>query len=137
VIDRFWRLACWKHWANLPDYYSEVLVAVHPQFIAYQNFLTEKGIPWIEFLQFKDFFDQLYSLGHRTIQIDAGGELNQALLSRELVDEISLLIHPEIVGGGYTEFLLGTLPIKGIKLNPLQEPQIHGDKIHLRYAVGY
>ena len=125
VIDRYWRLSCWKWWANQPDYYSEVLVAVHPQSDGYKRFLDDVEVPWVEFRHFKDYFEKLYAMGHRTVQVDSGGELNHALLSRRLVDEISLLIHPEIVGRGYTALLSGGLSAKGIKLDPLKTPEIH------------
>jgi 2,5-diamino-6-(ribosylamino)-4(3H)-pyrimidinone 5'-phosphate reductase len=36
----------------------------------------------------------------RTVRVDSGGGLNGALLERDLVDEISLLVHPVIVGRG-------------------------------------
>ncbi|MCX6565626.1 MAG: dihydrofolate reductase family protein [Candidatus Aminicenantes bacterium] len=37
--------------------------------------------------------------GAKTIRVDSGGTLNGALLREGLVDEISLLIHPQYVGG--------------------------------------
>jgi len=35
----------------------------------------------------------------KTIRVDSGGTLNGVLLRRGLVDEISLLVHPQLVGG--------------------------------------
>ena len=37
--------------------------------------------------------------GARTVRVDSGGRLNGALLEAGLVDEVSLLIHPVVVGG--------------------------------------
>ena len=35
----------------------------------------------------------------RNVRVDSGGALNGALLRAGLVDEVSLLVHPRIVGG--------------------------------------
>jgi 2,5-diamino-6-(ribosylamino)-4(3H)-pyrimidinone 5'-phosphate reductase len=37
--------------------------------------------------------------GVRTVRVDSGGTLNGALLRAGLVDEVSLLVHPYLVGG--------------------------------------
>ena len=37
--------------------------------------------------------------GAKTVRVDAGGTLNGVLLRQGLVDEISLLVHPQYVGG--------------------------------------
>lgn len=37
--------------------------------------------------------------GARTVRVDSGGRLNGALLRAGLVDEVSLLMHPVVVGG--------------------------------------
>ena len=42
----------------------------------------------------------LQSLDARVIRVDSGGALNGALLSKGLVGEVSLLVHPVLVGAG-------------------------------------
>lgn len=37
--------------------------------------------------------------GVRTVRVDSGGTLNGALFRAGLVDEVSLLVHPYLVGG--------------------------------------
>jgi 2,5-diamino-6-(ribosylamino)-4(3H)-pyrimidinone 5'-phosphate reductase len=39
------------------------------------------------------------SVGAKTVRVDSGGTLNGVLLRAGLDDEVSLLIHPRLVGG--------------------------------------
>ncbi|NYI76784.1 RibD family protein [Nocardioides panzhihuensis] len=44
--------------------------------------------------------ERLAEQGAETVRIDSGGGLSGALLAQGLVDEISLLVHPVVVGSG-------------------------------------
>ncbi len=46
--------------------------------------------------------------GIRVIRVDSGGELNGILLNEGLVSEVSLLVHPVLVGGAETSCWWGT-----------------------------
>ncbi|OPY30427.1 MAG: 2,5-diamino-6-ribosylamino-4(3H)-pyrimidinone 5'-phosphate reductase [Methanocella sp. PtaU1.Bin125] len=43
--------------------------------------------------------DELGRMGVRKVRTDSGGTINGVLLRKGLVDEVSVLLHPAIVGG--------------------------------------
>jgi 2,5-diamino-6-(ribosylamino)-4(3H)-pyrimidinone 5'-phosphate reductase len=72
--------------------------------------------------------------GAHTVRVDSGGGLNGALLERGLVDEISLLVHPCLVGDGGSPWH-GASPPPSAALTPIANERIQGDLVWLRYRV--
>jgi len=75
-------------------------------------------------------------LGAGTVFIDAGPTLNGILLEKGLIDEISLLVHPFMVGkksGKLFERL--ELENKNIELEPMTCELLDGKYLHLNYRV--
>ncbi len=74
--------------------------------------------------------------GACTIMVDSGPELNAVLLKQGLIDEISLLLHPVVVGNSSDKTLShlagATLPIK---LQLLESSQAGGGTVLLHYKV--
>lgn len=77
--------------------------------------------------------------GVRVVRVDSGGTLNGVLLRAGLVDEVSLLIYPSLVGGTSPRSLFrapdltsatGAIPLKLSHVEPLT-----GDVVWLRYDV--
>ncbi len=71
----------------------------------------------------------------QTLRVDSGGTLNGVLLRAGLVDEISLLIQPELVGGTSprTVFVAPDLTTqKGV----IGLKQIHSEKLQGQGVVG-
>ena len=77
--------------------------------------------------------------GVRTVHVDSGGTLNGVLLRAGLVDEISVLIHPSLVGGitGRSIFRAPDLtsPEGVTPLRLTHVERLHGDIVWLRYEV--
>jgi 2,5-diamino-6-(ribosylamino)-4(3H)-pyrimidinone 5'-phosphate reductase len=69
----------------------------------------------------------------KTILSDSGGVLNSFLLSRGLVDEISLLVHP-LLTGKPGQKLFAKLPT-GRRLTPLHSRKAGTNCVHLVYRV--
>lgn len=67
------------------------------------------------------------------VRVDSGGALNGALLRAGLVDEVSLLVHPCIVGGDPARWH-GSAP--AVTLEPAEVGLLEGDLVWLRYRVG-
>ena len=77
--------------------------------------------------------------GVETVRVDSGGTLNGILLRQGLVDEVSLLIHPNLVGGLSPRSFFrakdlsspeGVLPLKLVHFEKLRN-----DILWLRYEV--
>ncbi|HJX61267.1 MAG TPA: dihydrofolate reductase family protein, partial [Dehalococcoidia bacterium] len=77
--------------------------------------------------------------GVKVVRVDSGGTLNGALLRAGLVDEVSLLIHPSLVGGTTPRsiFLAPDLAsANGVaQLRLAHVEQLEGDLVWLRYEV--
>jgi 2,5-diamino-6-(ribosylamino)-4(3H)-pyrimidinone 5'-phosphate reductase len=77
--------------------------------------------------------------GVKKVRVDSGGVLNGALLRAGLVDEVSVVINPELVGGEspMTIFVAPDLTtnedVIGLKL--LQVERTQGDYLWVRYQV--
>lgn len=70
------------------------------------------------------------------LMVDAGPTLNRVLLKHGLVDEISLLVHPVVVGSSSDKLLNHlTNVIAGIKLELLESTDSDNGTVLLRYRV--
>ena len=77
--------------------------------------------------------------GVKVVRVDSGGTLNGVLLRAGLVDEISVLIHPSLVGGTTPRSLFRAPDLTssggviGLKLTHVEE--LKGGVVWLRYEV--
>jgi 2,5-diamino-6-(ribosylamino)-4(3H)-pyrimidinone 5'-phosphate reductase len=73
------------------------------------------------------------------VRVDSGGTLNGILLRSDLVDEVSVLIHPGLVGGTTPRSIFRApdlISSEGvIQLRLIHVEQLKGDVIWLRYEV--
>jgi len=74
--------------------------------------------------------------GVKSVRTDSGGILNSVLLEQGLVDEISLVVSPLLVGKGHTNIFRSlNLPVDSIKLKPLKCESLEGGQVLLSYQV--
>ena len=77
--------------------------------------------------------------GVKVVRVDSGGTLNGVLLRAGLVDEISVLINPCLVGGTTPRSFFRapdlTSPEGVIQLEMIHFEQLEGDVVWLRYDV--
>jgi 2,5-diamino-6-(ribosylamino)-4(3H)-pyrimidinone 5'-phosphate reductase len=75
--------------------------------------------------------------GVRTVRVDSGGTLNGVLLRLGLVSEVSLLVHPVLVGGTSPRtWYRAPDPMNGPLVGqPLAVERLRGDVLWLRYAL--
>jgi len=72
-----------------------------------------------------------------TIRVDAGPTLNRVLLAQKLLDEISLLVHPLLVGRASDKLLNQLTDLSdGVKLE-LIKSETEAGTVYLRYKVKY
>jgi len=77
--------------------------------------------------------------GVRVVRVDSGGTLNGALLREGLVDEVSVLLHPTLVGGtGVRPLVVGpdpASPDEAVALRLTRMERQKGGIVWLRYKV--
>jgi 2,5-diamino-6-(ribosylamino)-4(3H)-pyrimidinone 5'-phosphate reductase len=77
--------------------------------------------------------------GVKTVRVDSGGKLNGELLRLGLVDEISLLVHPYLVGGQSPAAMFRAADLVHevgvLELELLQSRKVKQGIVWLRYAV--
>ncbi|MGY1782570.1 RibD family protein [Geodermatophilus sp. SYSU D01036] len=73
--------------------------------------------------------------GLRQVRVDSGGSLTGALLAAGLVDEVSLLVHPVLVGAGPRWHGAAPLPLVPLELTDCGSPDGGGGLVWLRYRV--
>ncbi|WP_292391925.1 RibD family protein [Methanosarcina sp. UBA5] len=106
---------------------------------AYINYLKERnydfirtGTDRVNIRQALEIANEKY--GFELVVSDSGGVLNSILLEHELVEEISLILTPEIVGKNGTN-LFRTLEKNGIRLELLRDEIVEKQYVHLVYRV--
>lgn len=122
------------------EYSKDVIVLVSektPE--AYINYLKERNYDFIragpdrvDIRQALEIANERY--GFKLVVSDSGGVLNSILLEHELVEEISLIISPEIAGKNGTN-LFRNLEKVGIKLELLRDEIVEKKYVHLVYRV--
>jgi 2,5-diamino-6-(ribosylamino)-4(3H)-pyrimidinone 5'-phosphate reductase len=76
--------------------------------------------------------------GVKTVRVDSGGALTAVLLQQGLVDQVSLLLHPTLVGGGTRSIYQpggAGLPAKTIKLRLIHFEKIGDGQLWVNYDV--
>ncbi len=144
VPDSRGRIRNWLYLRQQP-YWKDVLVLLSrntPE--EYVDHLQERQIDFIvageERVDFAIAFKILKeSYGIKTIRVDSGGTLNGVLLQAGLVDEISVLLHPVLVGGANLSSIFqttgaGAIP-EAIKIQLIQLEKTKNDTVWLRYRV--
>ena len=73
--------------------------------------------------------------GAEVVRVDSGGALTGALLDAGLVDELSLLVHPCVVGGATDRRWHGPVPSSATRLESLGTERLDDGLLWLRYRV--
>jgi 2,5-diamino-6-(ribosylamino)-4(3H)-pyrimidinone 5'-phosphate reductase len=145
IADSRGRVKCWNfllasgHWNGALALCSRSTPASH---LAY---LKSRRIPVIR--RGKNQVDLKAALRElrrrfqvRRVRVDSGGTLNGALLSAGLVDKVSLLVHPVLVGDSSPRsFFHSREPDasrKLVSLRPQELQKLPGGLLWLRYQVG-
>jgi len=142
VPDSRGRIRFW-HYLRKTGYWRDVLVLCSRSTpVSYLEYLQKRRIACIIAGERKvDLRAALKTLrsdfGVRTVRVDSGGILNGLLLRQGLVSEVSLLIHPELVGGERpkTFFSGPPMPEGRSRLRLYKVQKVKGGLVWLRYRV--
>ncbi len=122
------------------EYSKDVIVLVSEKTPEpYLNYLKERNYDYIQTgAERVDIRKALEIAGERygfkLVVSDSGGILNSILLEQELVEEISLVLTPEIVGKNGTNFFRG-IEKSGIQLELVRNEVVEKKYVHLVYRV--
>lgn len=115
----------------------------HPAHGLTDKFNNIEIISYENEINFTDLFEKLNSVyGIERITIQSGGDLNSEFVRQGLVDEVSIVVAPCLVGGKETQSLVGgksfttdedLVKIKALKL--LGCKVLEDSYLHLRYKV--
>ncbi|MFZ2455458.1 MAG: RibD family protein [Candidatus Altiarchaeia archaeon] len=144
VVDSRGRLRGWHYWRKLPYWRDMVALCSRKTPKEYLAYLEKRHIDYViagdEHVDLKAALEELnkrYNV--KTVRVDSGGTLNGVLLRAGLVNEVSLLVHPSLVGGTKQQTFFGadgqSPEADAIKLKLTHMEKLKGDMIWLRYAV--
>lgn len=145
VPDSRGRLRHILHMLRHEPYWRDDIVLVSsktPQ--SYLNFLRKRNINFIQsgedHVDYRAALEELNSLyGVKVVRVDSGGTLNGVLLRAGLVNEVSLLIHPYLVGGTSPRSMFRAPDLVAnngvINLQLIHFEQLAENLIWLRYEV--
>ena len=142
VPDSRGRIRIW-HYLRRSGYWRDVMALCSRSTpVSYLKYLRKRHINCIVTGGMKvDLMAALETLrtefGIRTVRSDSGGILNGVLLRQGLVNEVSVLIHPELAGDNAPKhFYSGpALPGESCRLRLFGVQKVKGGLVWLRYRV--
>ena len=142
VVDSRGRVRSWSALRQAPHWRDRmVALCSHATPGAYLEHLAARHVDRVVAgAQHVDLGEALATLerayGARRVLVDSGGTLNGALFRAGLVDEVSLLVHPRLVGGPQNASMFRPgQPTDGVALRLTAVEQRAGDIVWLRYDV--
>lgn len=104
VVDSRGAVRVWHYLRKQPYWRSMMALCSKSTPKEYLDYLEKRHIDYIiagdDRVDLRAALEELHqSYGVRRIRVDSGGMLNGILLREGLVDEVSLLVHPQLVGG--------------------------------------
>ncbi len=144
VVDSRGRVQNWAQIQAQPFWRQVIVLCARATPPAYLEELARQGIACIvageERVDLRQALEALYTeYGIHTLRVDSGGALNGALLRAGLVDEVSLLIAPVLVGGESPRSMFVapdvTSPEQAIPLHLAHFEQVGEGRLWLRYQV--
>ena len=141
VPDSRGRVRCW-HYLRQQPYWRGIMVLCSPSTPkSYLEYLDQRHIDYMvtgdDHVDMRAALEELNTgYGVNTILLDSGGTLNGVMLRAGLVNEMSLLLNPCLVGGAARSFFHDPASSNGaIQLKLIQAEPIRENVVWLRYEV--
>ena len=144
VPDSRGRIRSWGYWKRQPYWRGIVVLCSMKTLEDYLTYLVQEKIEYL--IAGEDHVDLRTALqalnaryGVQRVRVDSGGILNGVLLRAGLVDEVSLLVHPALVGGESPRSMFRTADLAAaggvVQLRLTHSEKLKGDIMWLRYDV--
>lgn len=144
IPDSRGRIRTWHYLRNLPYWSWWVVLVSENTPEDYLDYLKKRHIDKIvageDHVDIKAALKELGSrYGVRNIRVDSGGTLNGVLFRLGLVDEVSIIMDPSLVGGTSPRSIFSAPDLKSeedvIKLKLISCKNMRNDNVWLRYEV--
>lgn len=132
------QLRTWPYWRDV------VALCSHSTPKSYLEYLRQRQVDCIvageDHVDLRAALEELNArYGVKLVRVDSGGTLNGVLLRAGLVDEVSVVVNPSLVGGTTPRSLFRapdlTSPEGAIQLRLAHVERLEGDSVWLRYEV--
>lgn len=144
VVDSRGRIHNWPQIRYSPYWRDVIVLCSRATPIEYVNDLKRQGMAHIiagdDHVDLRAALEELSArFGVKAIRVDSGGALNGALLRAGLIDEVSIVIAPALVGGRTPRSIFtapdltsadGVIPLKLCHVE-----QLRGETVWLRYEI--
>jgi 2,5-diamino-6-(ribosylamino)-4(3H)-pyrimidinone 5'-phosphate reductase len=144
VVDSRGRIHNWPQIRYSPYWRDTIVLCSQATPIEFIKDLKQQGIAHIitgdDRVDLRAALEELNArFGVKTIRVDSGGALNGALLRAGLIDEVSVLITPALVGGTTPRSIFTapdlTSPDGVISLKLCHVEQLRGETVWVRYEI--
>jgi 2,5-diamino-6-(ribosylamino)-4(3H)-pyrimidinone 5'-phosphate reductase len=144
IVDSRGRIGNWRMIQAQPFWRETIALCSRSTPPAYLAGLERDGVPYIiagdERVDFRLALEELNArFGIQRVRVDSGGVLNGILLRAGLVDEVSLLLGPSLVGGESPRSVFVapdmTSTEQAIPLKLIHFEQVQENVLWLRYVV--
>ncbi len=144
VVDSRGRVERWRELRDQPYWGRSLVLCSERTPAEYRAKLADLDIDAVvaggERVDLRLALEELNRLyGVQTLRVDSGGSLNGALLRADLVDEVSVLFEPRLVGGETPRSLMRAAAVSGpqeiVELRLMAMEAFADDVVWLRYRV--
>jgi 2,5-diamino-6-(ribosylamino)-4(3H)-pyrimidinone 5'-phosphate reductase len=144
IPDSRGRIRIWHYLRSLPYWSNWVVLASERTPKDYLDYLKKRHIDYIvageDHVDMKAALEDLCSrYGIKKIRVDSGGTLNGVLFRLGLINEISIIVDPSLVGGTSPRSIFSAPDLKSkegvIKLKLISCEKMKNDNIWLRYEI--
>lgn len=144
VVDSQGRVRGWNHLRSQPYWRGVIALVAESTPPQHLEYLRDRNVPTIVHglgkVDLKRALEELAAdFGVRVVRVDSGGVLNGVLLRQGLVNVVSLLVSPVLVGGDTPSSMFRAPAPKGyselVNLKLLGVERLEGDIAWLRYMV--
>jgi 2,5-diamino-6-(ribosylamino)-4(3H)-pyrimidinone 5'-phosphate reductase len=144
IVDSQGQIHNWNYIRQQPYWRDAIVLCSQATPRTYLDELKNKHVEYLcageERVDLRAALEQLAArYGIKTVRVDSGGVLNGVLLRAGLVDEVSVLINPTLIGGLSPRSIFVasdlTLPDDTLKVKLIDIEKMRGDAVWLRYEI--
>lgn len=143
IVDSKGRVNTWRTLRNAGYWRDTMALCSLATPAAYREYLNRNKIDFVvagdDYVDLRQGLEKLAKSGIKKVRVDSGGTLNGVLLRQGLVDEVSVLMHPALVGGTSAASIYRAPDLESAKgivdLRIISARRLKNGVVWLRYSV--